>query len=64
MIEDKKGLGKPPNPYLNWWWSLALRRTFLNNACGLARKCTGSCGLTMIRQHLMKPSDKTPLARL
>ena len=47
-----------------WWWSLSLCRTFLNNACGLVRKRTESCGLITLRQHLMKPGAKTPLALL
>jgi hypothetical protein len=49
---------------LTWWRTLALHRTFLNNACGLVRKRTESCGLTTLRQHLMTPGAKTPLARL
>jgi len=47
-----------------WWWSLSLCRTFLNNACGLVRKRTESCGLITLRKHLMKPAAKTPLALL
>ena len=35
-----------------------------NNACGLVRKRTESCGLITLRQHLMKPGAKTPLALL
>ena len=48
--------------FWNWWWTLPLCRTFLNNACGLVRKRTESCGLITLRKHLMKPGAKTPLA--
>lgn len=51
--------------FWNWWWILPLCRTFLNNACGLVRKRTESCGLLItLRQHLMQPGTKTPLALL
>ena len=50
--------------FWNWWWTLPLCRTFLNNACGLVRKRTESCGLTTLRQHLMKPGGKALFALL
>ena len=56
---NRRGLGEEW-----WWWSLSLCRTFLNNACGLVRKRTESCGLITLRKHLMKPGAKTPLALL
>lgn len=50
--------------FVYWWWIIALCRTFLNNACGLVRKRTESCGLTPLRQHLMKPGGKALFALL
>lgn len=49
---DTKKPGASPG-FNVWWWSLALHRTSLNNACGLLRKHAELCGLALLFQPFM-----------
>lgn len=57
----KKGLTKV-RPYKYWWWSLALHRTSLNNACVLLRKHAELCGFALLPQPFLQPGSKAPFA--